>query len=320
MDTFDMNSLGDESSLKEDLYKDYLLNNYFINDSNQSTNSLHQNDIEVNFLNENNANLGPPTENIQKIFQYSSQDDEIINQTPDLNSEKINFCSQTRREDKIKTDCTNNKKKCGRKTDKTETTIIHDKFFGDNIIRKIKVHVIQEKVISMVNNNLTSKKKGKKKLLKLYQKDLTCLKKDKNIEFMQTKLKDIFKSHQIGDKYLEKKGKYNEKLIDEIYRDDEFIELQKLLDLTFMEFFDIYTLSVTKKVLDENLLKKKENIALFNSEKFEEIEVYFNKLAEKNKKKGISDEESNEYIETFKKYCRNYKEWFVKKVGRNKKE
>ena len=96
MDTFDMNSLGDESSLKEDLYKDYLLNNYFINDSNQSTNSLHQNDIEVNFLNENNANLGPPTENIQKIFQYSSQDDEIINQTPDLNSEKINFCSQTR--------------------------------------------------------------------------------------------------------------------------------------------------------------------------------------------------------------------------------
>ena len=205
MDTFDMNSLGDESLLKNDLYKDYLLNNYFINDSNQSTNSLHQNDIEVNFLNENNANLGPPTENIQKIFQYSSQDDEIINQTPDLNSEKINFCSQTRREDKIKTDCTNNKKKCGRKTDKTETTIIHDKFFGDNIIRKIKVHVIQEKVISMVNNNLTSKKKGKKKLLKLYQKDLTCLKKDKNIEFMQTKLKDIFKSHQIGDKYLEKK-------------------------------------------------------------------------------------------------------------------
>ena len=34
-------------------------------------------------------------------------------------------------------------------------------------------------------------------------------KNDKNIEFMQTKLKNIFKSHQIGDKYLEKKGKYH---------------------------------------------------------------------------------------------------------------
>jgi hypothetical protein len=258
--------------------------------------------------------MGLLNEDFQKIFQPSSQDNETINQ---INSEKENFLSLTRREDKIKTDCTNNKKKCGRKTNKTDTIIIHDKFKPDNIIRKIKVHVIQEKIISMVNNNLKSKKTGKKKLLKLFQEDLTCLKKDKNIEFMNTKLKDIYRNYQIGNKYLEKKGKYNEKLIDEIYNDEEFIELQKLLDLTFIEFYNIYTLDVTKKDLDEDLLKKKENIVLLNSEKFEGIKVYFNKLEAKNKKKRMSDDE---YIETLKKICGNYKEWFVKKVGRNEKK
>ena len=283
-------------------------------DSNQSTNSSHH--CEMNIL----SSLEP----FQKVFPNSNEDNKTIDKEPYLSSflKRDKGTDETKRETKTKTDYTNNKrKKCGRKTDgKTETDNVHNKLAGDNMIRKIKVHVIQDKIISLINNSLKSKKSGKKKLLKLIQKDITSLKRDKNIELMNTTLKDIYGKNKIGEKYLENKGKYNEKLIDEIYKNDEYIELQKFLNLTFMEFYYIYTHKMTKKVLDENLRQKMNNISLFNSTNFQGIEVYIDKLAKKNKEKGMSDDENDEYIKTFKYYCAKYKEWFEEKVGRNEKE
>jgi hypothetical protein len=260
-------------------------------------------------------------ENIRNIFPFSSEDNETIEQVPIL-FQRDKGTDKTKREIKTKTDNTSNKrKKCGRKTEgKTKTDDVHNKLAGDNMIRKIKVHVIQDKIISLINNSLKSKKSGKKKLLKLMQKDITSLKKDKNIKLMETTLKDIYGKNEIGEKYLENKRKYNEKLIDEIYRSDEYFELQKFLNLTFMEFYYIYTHKMTKKVLDEDLCQKMNNISLFNSTNFQGIEVYIDKLAKKNKEKGMSDDENDEYIKTFKYYCAKYKEWFEKKVGRNEKE
>ena len=322
---FDMvNEEHSESDLlsKDNNFYGYLLT---INDeSNQSTNSSHHfemnNSFNIEQKNKNSTSLG----DIQKVFFISNDDNETIDKEPYLSSflKRDKGTDETKRETKTKTDYTNNKrKKCGRKTDgKTETDTVHNKLAGDNMIRKIKVHVIQDKIISLINNSLKSKKSGKKKLLKLIQKDITSLKRDKNIELMNTTLKDIYGKNKIGEKYLENKGKYNEKLIDEIYKNDEYIELQKFLNLTFMEFYYIYTHKMTKKVLDENLCQKMNNISLFNSTNFQGIEVYIDKLAKKNKEKGMSDDENDEYIKTFKYYCAKYKEWFEKKVGRNEKE
>lgn len=322
-DSLELNFMNEEHSetdllsMDNNLYTDYLLK-IKSNEANQSTNSSINNIFNSNEIN----SYSPSIENIQKIFITPNEDNDTIEKMLNILSPKLKSTVESKNESKSKTNYTNNKKiKCGRKTlENTKTENIHDKFKGDNIIRKIKVHIIQEKIISIINTSLKSKKKGKKKLLKLYQKDLTSLKKDKNLELMNTTLKDIYTKNKIGEKYLDNKGKYNEKLINEIYSNDEYIELQKLLNLTFIEFYNIYTHKLTKKDLDENLLEKMKNISFFNSNNFQGIEVYINNLKEKNKKKGMSDDENDVYINTFKQYCRTYKEWFENKVGRNEKD
>ena len=322
-DSLELNFMNEEHSetdllsMDNNLYTDYLLK-IKSNEANQSTNSSINNIFNSNEIN----SYSPSIENIQKIFIAPNEDNDTIEKMLNILSPKLKSTVESKNESKSKTNYTNNKKiKCGRKTlENTKTENIHDKFKGDNIIRKIKVHIIQEKIISIINTSLKSKKKGKKKLLKLFQKDLTSLKKDKNLELMNTTLKDIYTKNKIGEKYLDNKGKYNEKLINEIYSNDEYIELQKLLNLTFIEFYNIYTHKLTKKDLDENLLEKMKNISFFNSNNFQGIEVYINNLKEKNKKKGMSDDENDVYINTFKQYCRTYKEWFENKVGRNEKD
>ena len=322
-DSLELNFMNEEHSetdllsMDNNLYTDYLLK-IKSNEANQSTNSSINNIFNSNEIN----SYSPSIENIQKIFITPNEDNDTIEKMLNILSPKLKSTVESKNESKSKTNYTNNKKiKCGRKTlENTKTENIHDKFKGDNIIRKIKVHIIQEKIISIINTSLKSKKKGKKKLLKLFQKDLTSLKKDKNLELMNTTLKDIYTKNKIGEKYLDNKGKYNEKLINEIYSNDEYIELQKLLNLTFIEFYNIYTHKLTKKDLDENLLEKMKNISFFNSNNFQGIEVYINNLKEKNKKKGMSDDENDVYINTFKQYCRTYKEWFENKVGRNEKD
>ena len=322
-DSLELNFMNEEHSetdllsMDNNLYTDYLLK-IKSNEANQSTNSSINNIFNSNEIN----SYSPSIENIQKIFITPNEDNDTIEKMLNILSPKLKSTVESKNESKSKTNYTNNKKiKCGRKTlENTKTENIHDKFKGDNIIRKIKVHIIQEKIISIINTSLKSKKKGKKKLLKLFQKDLTSLKKDKNLELMNTTLKDIYTKNKIGEKYLDNKGKYNEKLINEIYSNDEYIELQKLLNLTFIEFYNIYTHKLTKKDLDENLIQKMKNISFFNSNNFQGIEVYINNLKEKNKKKGMSDDENDVYINTFKQYCRTYKKWFENKVGRNEKD
>jgi hypothetical protein len=321
--SLELNFMDDEHSesdlleMDNNLYTDYLPK-IKINEANQSTNSSINNIFNSNEIN----SYSPSIENYQKIFITPNEDNDTIEKMLNILSPKLKSTVESKNESKSKTNYTNNKKiKCGRKTlENTKTENIHDKFKGDNIIRKIKVHIIQEKIISIINTSLKSKKKGKKKLLKLFQKDLTSLKKDKNLELMNTTLKDIYTKNKIGEKYLDNKGKYNEKLINEIYSNDEYIELQKLLNLTFIEFYNIYTHKLTKKDLDENLIQKMKNISFFNSNNFQGIEVYINNLKEKNKKKGMPDDENDVYINTFKQYCRTYKEWFENKVGRNEKD
>ena len=309
----------DSLSMNNILYTDYL-SKIRINEANQSTNSSIN-----NIFNNNQINSNPPTiEEIQKIFHSQNVDsntiDKILNIT--LLSQNQKSIVESKTESESKTNYTNNKKtKCGRKTlENTKIDNIHDKFKGDNIMRKIKVHILQEKIISIINQSLKSKKTGKKKLLKLSQKDLTSLKKDKNLELMNTTLKEIYTKNKIGDKYLDNKAKYNEKLINEIFSNDEYIELQKFLNLTFIEFYNIYTHKVIQKDLDENLFQKMKNISFFNSNNFQGFDVYINNLKEKNKKKGMSDDENDTYINTFIYYCRIYKEWFESKVGRNEKD
>ena len=198
---------------------------------------------------------------------------DVKNSIPNFLSQKCT--SSTKKEEK--TDNTpNTKLKCGRKTENKDIKEIHDKSKSDNIIRKLKIHIIQQKIINTVNNYLKSKKLSKLKLLKLSQKELTTLKKDENMK-------------------------------------------QKILNLTFLEFFDIYTYKVANKELSEDLKRKKEEIELFN-ENFKGIEIFINCIVKKERKKGVFEEEIKEYINKLKLSCEDYKLWFEKKIGRRAKE
>ena len=245
------------------------------------------------------------------FINFQKENLDTKNNTPDLLNKKTkrkNEKNETKKDEK--TTSTNNKK--GKNNGE-----VHDKYKGDNIIRKIKVHIIQDKIIKLINKYIKSKKLSKRKLFKLHQDDVNSLKKEKNLKFMNTTLEEIYKNTKIANKYSSEKAKNNEKLIDEIYAKEELIEIQKILNLTFLEFFEIYTHDVTEKPLSEELLKKMEDSEIFNSSDFSGINNFINKLAKKEEKNEISEDKTNSYIQKVKELCGNYKKWFEDKKGRN---
>ena len=112
----------------------------------------------------------------------------------------------------------------------------------------------------------------------------------------------------------------NQILIDEIYTRNDLIELQKLLNFTFFEFYQIYTYRITEKKLSEDLNNKMNDIPIFNEVYFIGIKSFIEKLAEKQKKKGISEDDVNRYINEVKKVIGEYKEFFENKKGRSPKK
>ena len=179
---------------------------------------------------------------------------------------------------------------------------------------------MQDEIINLINDYLKNKKLKKKKLFKLLPEEIECLKRDKNLIFMNLTLKDIYRNYPIGEKYNNNKSMNNQILIDEIYTRNDLIELQKLLNFTFFEFYQIYTYRITEKKLSEDLNNKMNDIPIFNEVYFIGIKSFIEKLAEKQKKKGISEDDVNRYINEVKKVIGEYKEFFENKKGRSPKK
>ena len=62
------------------------------------------------------------------------------------------------------------------------------------------------------------------------------------------------------------------------------------------------------------------DIAIFNEVYFKGIKSFIEELAEKQKKKGISEDDVNRYINEVKKVIGEYKEFFENKKGRSPKK
>ena len=221
------------------------------------------------------------------------------------------------------------KKKSGRKPQKGKNNrkkYIHGKFSRDNIKRKIKVHIIQNKIRNLINDYL-KEKKIKKRLIKISKTDADNVKKDVIDILMKSTLKEIYKGYKIGKKTKTKDPKYNETLINDIYKRDDLKLLQNLLDLTFLEFYQIYTVEVTHKKLSEDLNKKKASIEeLFKGRSktkkalegkgssmsaesdFEGIEVFIKNLEDKERSEEKPENEIKKYINKVKEVIENYEE------------
>ena len=230
------------------------------------------------------------------------------------------------------------KKKKGRKTDNPKKLITHDKMTSDNIIKKVKASIINQYILSFLNNLINDKSLNVNnvKLLKLdYKSVIDKLQKEQELEFINTPLKDIF-SKDISCKYnIRKLGKnYNKNIIENILNNskadknktdenkttekkfnekDENKNDKTLLfafEMTLREWLDIFTLKKTvKDIVNEHKDININNIDFSKIEKsFDGIDNLLNDIKKKN----------NEfYLKCFIICLYNYERWFYLKIERN---
>ena len=161
----------------------------------------------------------------------------------------------------------------------------HDKFSEDNIMKKIKTHLMDH-IVNSLNESL------KDKTYEFYKIDSQIaenLKKDFNLKLMENSIGDIFMNNKLSNKYRKKKKTYsNSFLINKIY--EEKVEI-KTIEILKMKYIDIIN-EIKKNCLNE----------------------FLKKIEEKEQEKLNSNVQ--EYIVSLEKLFLDYENWFKSKKGR----
>ena len=201
--------------------------------------------------------------------------------------------------------------KRGRKKMNDDTDRKHGKYAPDNIIKKIKLKLI-EKSISFINvivnkNNEKSKREIFKKLDRKYIKKM---KQELDLKLLNSSLKDIL-IKDISPKYTNLSPNINRVNLEEILekeKNDEVIMF--VLNLSFREFIELFCLKKSlhdmeiSKTINSNQLQR-----LMNN--FPRIDSLLNDISKKNDKV---------YLSHFIFHLYNYEQWFLTKKGRNSKK
>ena len=128
-------------------------------------------------------------------------------------------------------------------------------------------------------------------------------------------MKTIYRERKICKKYNIDPDK-NKKIIDEIYENNSDDELIKILNLTFGEVFEIFIKNL--KEINPKLLTKVENYEIYKNSEFSNLNNFYNKIKDEEKKDGQSDEFIEDYINKIKEKCIDFKKWFDEKRGRER--
>lgn len=136
------------------------------------------------------------------------------------------------------------------------------------------------------------------KLLKLNSEINENLKRDYNMELMQTSLKKLYEKSTISTKYRKQT------------KDDANIN-QKAIQR-------IYSLENSEKEKDVKNILDKNYIDLFNDFKNKKLNDVLIEVREEEKNKGENKEEIELYLDKFKTLCMDYEVWFSEKKGRNR--
>lgn len=221
----------------------------------------------------------------------------------------------------------------------------HDKYFPPNIIKRIK-HFIFKFILLFLNICLEPNLKNapyfndfediqtiKEKDFKFkeydYKSVIQDLKKDKNLNYLNMKLKKLFSEYEINTK--DKKNKinhkkketnqkkeispkkeqdnddWNKKIIDKIDKnEDNDTIIKSALNLTFREWLDIFTY---KKELRDYISLDNESIKKME-ESFKRVDTFLN---EEFKEENEFDET---YFQIFVLYIYNYEVFFYNIIGR----
>ena len=243
---------------------------------------------------------------IDKEYNNSFFNDGVLNQT-EVKPAKIECMetsgslNQRKMEFPILDENKYDAKKCllGRKKKNSNIKGKHNKYSGDNIIKKIKSNLLKNlakfinmKICKIYNNNI-GYGISQKQLLKMNQGQVVNSKDNKL--FMNKTLKEIF-SEDISTKYISYSISHNRDLIQELIneRDEEKrIKFNKLFNLTFFDCLKHFRGS--EHIEELQGLDSLDNIL----EKFE------------------GDEE---YLHSFKYYSFNFEEILKRKRNRNNKK
>ena len=191
----------------------------------------------------------------------------------------------------------NKKSLLGRKKKGSNETGNHNKYSEDNVIKKIKTHLltILNKFINDVINKIYKGNIGhgifQKQLLKINQNQVIVSKNNK--QFLNKTLKDIF-SDNISTKYSTYSSSHNRDLIKDLLNEtdeEKRIKLNKLFNLTFIDCLRHFRGS---EIIEE----------LHGLDSLESVLKKF--------------EDDKGYLKLFKHYCLNLEEVIYNKQSRSK--
>ena len=281
----DNNNLNSFNSMAQKIYLDYESN--FDSESPDNV-YLIKNDKLLIFMDENNQNI------------LSTKGQSKTDNIKDLGLKPLQ--SNKKKIYKITKDF----KGKGRIKKNTNFVGKHNKFAEDNIIRKIKGRFL-EYCRLYINysykkyflNNTQTNKKYHNLLQKIDSKIVKQIKKERNIEWFDTKLYKIF-SQNVSEKCSQYKEDYNKKQIKLLYDKNEVTDVIQILNMPVREMYENFILN-----------KKKEGFKTLEND-LEEI-----------KKKMIEENEDNieEYLNKYEYIAQNLESIFMKKNPRknNKK-
>ena len=206
-----------------------------------------------------------------------------------------------------------NKRGRKKKTDKTQRK--HNKNTPNNIITKIKTHIINTYIISLVEKNSLNRNK-KIVLKKLSHKYVKNLNTASNNKLLNRAIKKIFLGQSISIKYKNYPPDYNKTTIQKIYDEKDETKKEanviKILNLSFRDILKMfrkrrYFRKILRKYKGRNRVNKYEGLIIEHDDCVDFI---------KNVYKNIKD---MNYIEKLRKFCFRYEKWFKNRVEKPKR-
>ena len=264
------------NSFSDDLSDNLILFPYTFTENTSSFNHTNAYTPELSQLNLNEEDEDGLKRfiSLQEIYNFLNKilgEEEIkniFNNSKNLeNKQHYNFMKNKKnfiKKKNLNEDIKYNIKKRGRKTNKTKNKI-HNKESPDNILRKIKNRLF--KYIWIFLNKILNLE-GDKKLAKLnYVKNISSLQREREINCLDMKLKDIFSS-DISEKYKKRPKDYNKKIIEDIINEipkneNELKEYKTKifsLNITYRDFINLFM----KKINISYLVQQNEESELID--------------------------------------------------------
>ena len=235
------------------------------------------------------------------ILKTNNNNDEVIDLDAGPDIEAINKIMTFNKKYPIDEEKKLKEVKFGRKKKNSNEEGKHNKYSGDNIIRKCK-GVLLHHLYVLINNIIADNYKYKKgydekknRLLKINQFQITNSDVDYNKSFLNKKLKDIF-SENITQRCSTYNLDHNRVLINSLLKDEDENKrnlFNTIFNLTFMDCLEHFRGTKHIKELD-NLIK------------YEDVCKNF--------------EEDEDYLYSFKYYIDNYEKIMTNKKSRKKKK